>query len=427
MAAWVAASAKSSYSRSVRADRAGRHRQLNASALARAVIAALLGAYIAWWVVKIGAADALADTRPGVAATVAPNNPRVRISLAMAYFEAQGGRVPDQFRSAALDAVKQAPLADEPFLLAAVDALARGDNARGDRLLEEARRRNPRLRLARLLLLDRYLREGRIPEAVVEIKALDNLVEGAGKALTMALAQMTQDPKTAPQMLPLLRRLPALQEPVLEGLVTSGASESAVLNVAGAAAHSGGSEPWKAALLSRMVSKGDVTGAWSLWKSFTGFQEGAGGKGVYDPTFAGLAGPPPFNWKLTTEGIGVAERSHKHSLQVDYYGRDNGDLATQLLLLRPGRYRLSVKASGDAAGEGSRLVWTVACAGNDNGLLQLPLTGVTPAAKGFEGVFTIPATGCATQWLKLTGVSGDVATNQSATITNVSIEPEQGG
>jgi hypothetical protein len=395
--------------------------------LARAVIATLLGAYVAWWVVRIGAADALVDTRPGIAATVAPANPRVRISVAMAYFEAQGGRVPDEYRRAALDAVKQAPLADEPFLLAAVDALVRGDNARGDRLLEEARRRNPRLRLARLLLLDRYLREGRIPEAVVEIKALDNLIEGAGSALTIALAQMTQDPKTAAQMLPLLHRLPALEEDVLEGLVTSGASESAVLNVAGAAVHSGRSEPWKAALLSRMVSNGDFAGAWTLWKSFTGFQEGAEGKGVYDPTFAGLPGPAPFNWKLTTGGPGVAERSRKHSLQVDYYGRDNGDLASQLLLLRPGRYRLSVTASGDAAGEGSRLAWTVACAAGDNNLLQLPLTGVTSATKGFAGSFTIPATGCASQWLKLVGVSGDVATNQSASIGNVSIAPEQGG
>jgi hypothetical protein len=390
-------------------------------------VAILLGLYAAWWVVKTDVVDGEVDTNPFLAAQVAPNHPRVRVSLAMVYFLAQGGRVPGESRRAALDAVRQAPLADEPFLLAAVDALAKGDNARGDRLLEEARRRNPRLRLARLLLLDRYLREGRIPQAVGEMKALDNLVEGAANALTVALAQMVQDPKTAPQMLPMLRRQPMLHEAVLESLVDSGADESVVLNVAGPAARSGGSEPWKSALLSRLIGKGAFGQAWDLWKDFTGYRESADGKGVYDAAFTGLPGPPPFNWDLTASGAGVAEHSRNHGLQVEYYGRDNGNLASQLLMLRPGRYRLSFTASGDAAGEGSRLIWTVTCNPGDASLLQVPLTGVTSASKRFAGIFTVPESGCPAQWLRLTGATGDVVTDQSATISGLSVDAEKGG
>lgn len=390
-------------------------------------MAVLLGVYVGWWVVKIGVANAEVDNNPFVAATVAPNNPRVRINLAMAYFLGQGGRVPDESRRAAFEALKQAPLAAEPYLLAAVDALARGDTQRGDRLLEEARRRDPRLRLARLLLLDRYLREGRVAEAVVEMKSLDSLVEDAASALTAALAQMTQDPKTAQQMVPLLRRLPSLQEAVLENLVASGASESAVLNVAGPAAQSGQSEPWKAALLSRLVANRDFGEAWDLWKRFTRFQDTGQGKGIYDPAFAGLPGPAPFNWQLTATGPGVAERSRNRGLQVDYYGRDNGELASQILMLSPGRYRFSARATGDAAGEGSRLVWSIACTPGDAGLMRLPMTGVASAPRQFDGLFTVPASGCAAQWLKLSGETGDIATNQSATISRVSIEPEKGG
>jgi hypothetical protein len=334
--------------------------------------------------------------------------------------------VPAEIRRAALDAQNQEPLADEPYLLAAVDALARGDNARGERLLEEARRRNPRLRLARLLLLDRYLRDGRIAQAVVEMKALDNLVEGASTALTAALAQMTQDPKTAPQMLPLLRKLPMLRDAVLESLVESGASTATVLDVAGPAAQSRGAEPWKAALLNRLVTNNAFAEAWTLWQRFTGVQGGEG-KAIYDPAFAGLPGPPPFNWKLSSGGAGVAERGRNHGLLVDYYGRDNGDLASQLLLLKPGRYRLSTKASGDAPGEGSRLAWRIACNPGDAGLLQLPLTGIGSEPKAFAASFIVPTSGCATQWLTLVGVSGDIATNQSATIASVAIAPEAGG
>lgn len=394
--------------------------------LARAAVAVLLGLFVAWWVLRIGIVDALVDDDPIDAARVDPNHPRVRIDLAMLYFLAQGGRVPDENRRAALAALKQAPLADEPFLLAAVDALARGDTARGDRLIEEARRRNPRLRLARLLLLDRYLREGRIPEAVVEMKTIDSLVEGSANALTAALAQMVQDPKMAPQMISLLRRQPMLHAAVLESLVESGADESVVLNVAGPAARSSGPAPWKAGLLSRLVEKGAFGRAWDVWKDFTGFQETAEGKGVYDPAFAGLPGPPPFNWDLSTGGVGAAERSRGPALQVEYYGRDNGNLASQLLMLRPGRYRLSFRATGDAGGEGSRLLWRVACNPGDVRLLELPVTGVASAPKTFAGTFTIPAGGCPTQWLRLVGVPGDVATDQNATISGLSVEAEKG-
>jgi hypothetical protein len=395
--------------------------------LVRAALAVLVGLYVGWWVVRIGIVDAEVDDRPDLAATVAPDHPRVRIALAMAYFDAQGGRVPDAFRRDAMDALAEAPLADQPYLLAGVDALVHGDNAKGERLLEEARRRNPRLRMARLLLLDRYLRDGRIPQAVAEIKALDNLVEGASVALTAALAQMTQDPSTAPKMVPLLRRLPKLQEAVLESLVASGADESAVLNVAGPTVRSDGSEPWKAALLSRLVKQGALAPAWDLWKSFTGYREGPGGKGIYDPGFAGLPGPAPFNWDLTSTSAGTAERGRSRNLQVNYYGRDNGELARQLLVLRPGRYTLSFKASGDAAGEGSRLVWTIGCAPGDVQLLQLPLTGVAAASRDFTAIFTVPASGCAGQWLKLVGIAGDIGATQSAAIGGLSIVAETGG
>jgi hypothetical protein len=375
-------------------------------------------------VVKTGVVNAEADDNPFVAATVAPNHPRVRLNLAMVYFLLQGGRVPDDRRREALDALKQAPLADEPFLLAGVDALAHGDTKRGDRLLEEARRRDPRLRMARLLLLDRYLREHKIQAAVLEMKALDNLVVGVSGVLTPALARMTQDPETAPEMVPLLRSQPALQEAVLESLATSGASEAALLNVAGPAAHTGRSEPWKGIALSQLVAQNEFDKAWSLWKTFTGFRGDT--KGIYDAGFAGLPGPPPFNWDLTTRGPGAAGLGRNHRLQVDYYGRDNGDLASQLLILRPGRYRFSFRASGDASGEGSRIVWTMTCNPGNSQVLQLPITGVMSVPKRFTAILDVPASGCATQWLKLAGVSGDVEAAQNANISDLSLEPENG-
>ncbi|MEA3002006.1 MAG: hypothetical protein QOH81_794 [Sphingomonadales bacterium] len=396
--------------------------------LAKAAIAALLGLYAAWWVVKVGVVQAEGEDNPFLAARVAPDHPRVQIGLAMTYFLLQGGNVPDERRRAALDALKRAPLADEPYLLAGVNALAAGRNADGERLLAEARRRNPRLRLARLLLLDRYLRERRAPQAVAEMQALGNLVEGASGVLTPELARMVQDPVTAPQLIPLLRAQPALHQTVLETLVASGADEHLILQVAGPASRPALAGPWKAALLSRLISHHEIGRAWELWKSFAGTGAGGidGGKGLYDPAFAGLPGPPPFNWTFSSGTVGAAERNANHALQVDYYGRDNGNLASQLLMLRPGRYRLSFRATGDATGEGSRIVWNIACEPGEARLLQLPITGVSSASKRFAAAFTVPAGGCPAQWLRLDGLSGDVENGQSVIISGLSIEPEGG-
>jgi hypothetical protein len=386
----------------------------------------LLGLYLAWWVVSIGVVQAEGEENPFIAARVAPDHPRVQISLAMVYFMLQGGRVPEDRRRAALDALRRAPLADEPYLLAAVDALAAGRNAQGEKLLEETRRRNPRERLARLLLLDRYLRENKVRESVGEMKALGNLVTGASSVLTPALARMAQDPATAAQMVPMLRAQPKLQEAVLENLVASGAEPAVVLNVAGPAAHSGASESWKAALLARLIGRHDLGGAWDLWKRFTGYRDDGAGKGLYDAGFAGLPGPPPFNWDLSAAGPGVAERGADHLLQVDYFGRDTGILASQLLMLRPGRYRLSFRASGNASGEGARLVWTMACNPGDARLLELPVIGVATAPKRFSAVFAVPASGCPAQWLRLSGVAGDVESAQQAAISGLTLVPEAG-
>jgi hypothetical protein len=383
--------------------------------------AVLVGLYLAWWVVRIGVVNAIGDDDPFDAARLAPNHPQVRISLAMAYFLAQGGRVPDESRRAALNALKQAPLTAQPFFLAAVDAFVHGDDARGDRLLEEARRRDPRFRLTRLLLLDRYLREGRVPEAVVEMKTIDRLVAGATNALTAALAQMAQDPKTAPRMLPLLRRQPTLQEAVLESLVASGADASVVLSVAGPAARSARSAPWQADLLTRLVDKGQYGQARNLWQTFTGTREDER-YGIYDSEFIGRPGPLPFNWKLATSGVGAAERAPGHSLQVAYYGREKGELASQLLMLRSGPYRLSFRATSDGS-EDSHISWTIVCGPGEHVLLQLPIGSTGTAARQFTGTFIVPSAACPAQWLKLLGVPGDIEASRNVHISGLSIQP----
>ena len=394
--------------------------------IAFALAAAL---FLGWQVVKNWAVDAMLRRAPAIAVAIAPDHPRVRIGLAMAEFQAKQGQLSPAVRAAAIDALSGAPLTEEPFYLAAVDALAHGREEEGERLLLEARRRDPRARTARLILLDRYLRTNRVPEAGVEIAALNRLMPRAAEVLIPELARMVREPKTGAALIKVLAGEPALQQAVLAKLATGGADPDLILSIAGSSAATSGTAeglPWQRALLAKLVDGGDLRRAHLLWRSFAGLPAADGDKGVYDGDFRGAPGAPPFNWQFGTTPAGVAERTAAPALQADFYGRENVELATQLLLLKPGRYRLQFRAEGDASGEGSRLAWTLACAGGGKAqLLSLPLTQIASAPRAVSASFTVPG-GCAGQWLKLSGIAGEFPKAQNATISQLRIVPGGG-
>ncbi|HEY0028248.1 MAG TPA: hypothetical protein VGC35_10280 [Allosphingosinicella sp.] len=397
-----------------------------AAAAGKIVIGAALTLFLAWQVVKTSAADALMRRNLPAALAIAPDHPAVRINLASAEFHARGGVLSPASRNALLDATKRAPLAEEPFFLEGVAAIAAGDPDRGERLLEEARRRNPRSRGTRLILLDRYLRKQQIERAGVEIAALSRLMPRSAEVLIPELARMVREPKSGAGLIRVLQSEPALQQGVLSRLAQTDADPDLILRIAAATpAPAAGSEPppWQRELLARLIGKNDLTRAYALWRSFAGAAAGeAGGqKGLYDGRFQALPGPPPFNWQLLSGPEGVAERSKAPALDVEYYGRANVELASQLLLLSPGRYRLQFSAQGAASGEGSQIVWSVTCHNSKARLLNLPLTGITASPKIAAGEFTVPSGGCSGQWLRLAGVAGEFSGGQTATISDMAI------
>lgn len=392
--------------------------------LGKILLAAAGSVLLAWWVVATSAVDALVRRRPAAAAMIAPDHPRVRIALAMLDFRLRNGVLGDASRRSVASAFAEAPLIEEPFTFAGIDALANGRENEGEKLLEEARRRNPRARTARLILLDRYLRTDRAPEAGVEIAVLHNLIPRAAEVLIPELARMVRDPRTGASLIRVLSHDPMMQQAVLAQLASSGEDPDLILRIAGSNAATNPTPeglPWQRLLLARMAEKGDVARAHRLWRSFAGMGPGGEEKGLYDSQFRGLPGAPPFNWNLVTSNAGVAERVDLPGLQVEYYGRLDAELASQLLVLSPGRYRLAFRAQGAAKGEGSRLSWSVTCVGGASPLLQVPLTGISYSPRILAGTFTVPAANCPGQWLRLKGTAGEFADAQSVTISDLQL------
>ena len=381
-----------------------------------------VGGVLGWQVVKSAAVGELTRRNPAAAAMFAPRDPAPRIGAAMLEFRLRQGEVSPATRQAALAALPDEPLADEPFLLAGIDAVAKGQTARGETLLTEARRRNPRSRITRLVLLDRYIRTGRTADATLEISALNRLMPRASELLVPELAKMVSRKEQRATVTRVLLQDPELFNAVLAHLAKNNADPDLVLELAAAQPRSNVAvqRDWQALLVDQLVKRGDPGRALQMWQSFGG-QPRAAGNGVYDGSFQGKPGLPPFNWAFFANPGGIAERSRGGGLDVIYYGRDRSELAKQLLTLAPGRYRIRFGAEGGSSGEGGNVAWQLKCEANKNSVLDMPISNVTSTPRTYSAEFTVPG-GCAAQWLTLAGVPGEYPTEQTITLRDLVIE-----
>jgi hypothetical protein len=103
-------------------------------------------------------------------------------------------------------------------------------------------------------------------------------------------------------------------------------------------------------------------------------------------------------------------------LHVLFYGQEDGILATQLLLLKPGPHRLTMQLIGDPERARS-LNWSIWC-----DKAPAPIASVTLDAAAAQGWrFNVPAA-CPAQWLKLSGASGDISQQVDETIGALKLE-----
>jgi hypothetical protein len=372
------------------------------------------------------AVDALVRANPLLAASFSPDDPRIATTLAMREFRQKQGDVTPAIAKSAIGSLQKAPLIEEPFLLAALDSLIRGDEARAERLLIEARRRNPRSQMPRILLLDRHLRSGRVQEAASEITAIGRLVPGATQVLVPQLAKFAEDPKRRGPLAQVIRSDPHIRTLLLDHLAANGADPEVVLGLSGPIRPPSAGVPppdWQRLLLNSLVTEGKVEEGRQLWRRFVGMPASGPESAVYDGDFQRLPGPAPFNWELIGGAAGAAEFVKASGLQVEYYGRADARLASQLLTLKPGRYRLTFRATGDAPKSGSSVTWRVSCEPGKTELAAIPVANLSYAPRQIGGDFVVPATGCTGQWLLLTGNPAEFPTAHSITISNLRIQP----
>ena len=368
----------------------------------RVLLAALFALLMGALVVRSAAVQASADSAvPSAAQWVWPGHPEFLRSAAMAQVghAAATGGAPSP---AAIDRLKRLagaePLAPEPYLVQAAVALRTGDVARAERLLVEARDFAPRSAAARFLLADIYFRTGRIVPGLAEMTVLGRLVPGAMQQLAPSIAAYAADASSAPQLRQLVRRYPELEQPLLNQLAEDPANAELILAIARPGAATDEAPQWQSKLLRKLVEQGEFARAHAVWAKLSGLAVKQS-RGLFNPEFRRNRAPAPFDWSLESSGRGVAEPSNG-GLRILYFGRDDVALASQTMLLPPGRYRLQMRVDGQI-GADSRIGWTIACLPDKRPLLELPLQGRGPGL--LTGDFTVPGAGCEAQQIALKG------------------------
>lgn len=385
-------------------------------------VALLLSLFLSYWVVRTSIVSETGRTRPRMAAMVAAKDPSVVAALAERELRTRMGRTRPSVARATRQALNRAPFMDDPFLLDGIDRLMRRDRRAAEALLQHALDRNPRSRLARLFMLEFSLRRGDVSRAAMDMTILGRLMPDVQTIFLPELARLAHDPRTRGPLQQALRSDRRMLESLLHHMASKGADPALILGLAGNLRTASPEAPgdWRAALIDSMIKKGKVRGAHRLWAHFGGKEPKDRENLIYDGDFEGLPGLTPFNWALSSSDLGAAERDKPAGLQVEYYGRAPGDLASQLLVLPPGPYRLSFRAEGDAAGPQARLIWRVQCQPGPV-ILELPLTKITYTERILAANFTVPPA-CSAQWLKLVGEPTEFPKIENVSIRNLKLQ-----
>lgn len=382
--------------------------------LAVAIVAILLAAAV----VRNAVVGAWSVSRPDLAATAWASHPDVQRTLMMTAVggSARAGKEAGaDVRDQAARLSGQQPLAVEPFLIAGVEAQVAGKTADAERLFKAAHRRDVRSLPAHFFLADLYLNANRIAEALTEIAHLARLSPGGLSAAPPFLAQYAREPSNWAPMRAVLRDHPELYEGILTSLASDPRNSAAILALADPA-HRNARAKWLPTHVAALIGAGEYQRARRLWADVA--RPAAGSEGlIYDARFADPAAPPPFNWELSSSGLGLAERRPGGSLGVIFYGSQSGALARQLLVLKPGTYRLSMQIAG-AVPDPQALSWSVVC---DKGKAPVAAFPV-PKAGTYRWTFAVPSN-CPAVWLQLEGRAQDMNARTEVTVSNLALEP----
>ena len=324
------------------------------------------------------------------------------------------GAAPGQETLAQINGLaKSEPLATEPFLVQGAIAVRSGDYPRAYALLSIARQRAPRSAASRYLMADLYLRTNRPVGAMAEMAVLNRLLPAGSVQMAPSLSAYARVPGSLPQIRSVLRSYPELEEPLLALLSADIANSDAILQLTSPRNPHRKPPVWQGLLLTNMVAGGKFAKAYDTWRTLSEIGQPAGT--LFNPQFDASDAPPPFNWRIA-DGAGAIVEPSSGGLDIVYFGRETVTLASETVILTPGRYRLAMNVSGSFS-DGSPIAWKVKCLPAGNEIAILKIGSAQPVARDFA----VPAGPCAAQTFSLMGEAGEAPDRSEFRISGVQL------
>ncbi|MGE5501456.1 MAG: hypothetical protein ACM3W4_05975 [Ignavibacteriales bacterium] len=270
------------------------------------------------------------------------------------------------------------------------------------------------------------LLEGRYADAFLYADAVMRRAPSAAPLLLPEIAESTVDPHAVSALVERLATDPPWRDAFFVELARNAPAYGAATDVLHQLAYTR-APPTPAEispLLMRMVQDGASEEAYQAWMTFLpAAVRPQDTLSVFDSGFKRPPGPAPFGWKVNSspEAEAVLDPAGEGpGLHVRYGGFTEAEIARQMLLLRPGRYRLSTRARLNQGIDGG-VEWRLGCPGvGQLAMTTLRFSGAAPVTG--ESLFDVPA-GCPAQVLSLRTIGVDRRSDVLATIDEVRVVP----
>lgn len=328
----------------------------------------------------------------------------------------------------AIRSFERSPLSPAAVRTLAYVADMRGQPDRALALMRFSLRLTRRDFPTHLWFIEHYVGKDDLPNALNHYDMALRTSALAHPVLMPILIKATEDSRLIRPLAKVLDRRPVWKDDFIRDVISKGPSALNVALLSEYVAASG--NPFSAVridnLTDRLVAEGQFTRAAKLAKRDYQNQLVANGG------FETAIGSSPFDWKLTSDfDLGAAVSSQGKTgpdlqpgrsgeLQIDAAAGRGGEIASQLLLLSPGRYRLTADWSAAASDAGGSAFWTVTCAtGEKQVILTIDVTKTNQQNRDAE--FDVAGAGCPAQRLSLSVRSASDTQGYSGSVDNVTV------
>ncbi|MFS0738518.1 hypothetical protein ABC347_15845 [Sphingomonas sp. 1P06PA] len=310
-------------------------------------------------------------------------------------------------------ALASAPVLARPFMVAALAADRQGETRRATELMQTAVTRDPRSVPARFWLLRRQVIAGNFAAALGEIDALIRLRPTQVRALAALAVPMLIDPAGRGAVVDRMAANPGWRGVFLDLAQRDSSDRASFIAFMRALAATPGVEIDDTTLgtvLVGMTGRGEYVQAHALYERLRPQRSGERGNQVYDGDFQRRPGPAPFNWSFASTASAIAQIEPQPrggpALVARTFGREPAVVATQMLALPAGGWRLSARMGSDDGPAADRFRWRLSCLPADREIARLGNPEELREPRTVSTVFAVPP-GCPAQTLSLLAEAGD--------------------